>query len=204
MITILSYGSGNVNAIANIFSKEGIPFEIAGNANSLANASKVVLPGVGAFDQTMDLLNESGMRETLDQLVLSERIPVLGVCVGMQVMAKRSDEGIASGLGWIDAVVKQMDTSSLDAKPYLPHMGWNSIHQRQPHRILDGVDEKRGFYFLHSYCFHSSDPANILTTTVYGQEFCSSVVAGNIFGFQFHPEKSHSNGIRLFKNFAEL
>lgn len=204
MIKVLSYGSGNVKAITNIYKRLNIPCEIASTKEDLVAADKIVVPGVGAFDHTMILLEKSGMLDTLNSMVLEDKIPVLGVCVGMQVMASDSEEGERKGLGWIDGSVKQIDTSDLAHKPKLPHMGWNSVKQEKDLAILDGIDAAKGFYFLHSFYFSCLHEENILTTSFYGTEFPSAVVSGNIYGFQFHPEKSHMNGITIFENFAEL
>jgi imidazole glycerol-phosphate synthase subunit HisH len=159
---------------------------------------------VGAFDQTMILLESSGMLDALNSMVLDDQVPVLGVCVGMQVMADESEEGELRGLGWIKGSVRQIDASLLTNKPKLPHMGWNTVTPKQQRPILDGIDHEKGFYFLHSYYFSCASDENVLTTSHYGSEFASAVVANNIYGFQFHPEKSHANGITIFKNFAEL
>ncbi len=202
MIKILGYGSGNVRAITNIYSRLNIPCEVAQASDELETADKIIVPGVGAFDLVMSRLSDSGMLETLNRRVLEDRVPVLGVCVGMQVMGASSDEGELPGLGWIDGRVRGMDVSGLSHKPKLPHMGWNSIAPRQPFDILSGVDPERGFYFLHSFCFDCTHDENVLATATYGQEFSAAIVRDNIFGFQFHPEKSHSNGIAIFKNFA--
>lgn len=204
MIKILSYGLGNIKAIANIYSRLNIPCGIASDKADLESATKVILPGVGAFDQAMKLLNESGMREPVDCLVREEGVPVLGICVGMQMMASQGDEGNAQGLGWIEGRVIELSTSSLSAKPKLPHMGWNSLRPTEQHRLFEGVDCDRGFYFLHSYHFVCADEENVLATSQYGEEFASAVSSGNIYGVQFHPEKSHHNGVSIFKNFAEI
>lgn len=204
MIKVLSYGSGNVKAITNIYKRLNIPCQVARTKAELTSADKVIVPGVGAFDQTMLLLETSGMLDALNTMVLHDKVPALGVCVGMQVMANRSEEGTCKGLGWIDGEVKQLDASRLMHKPRLPHLGWNSIVPKKQLPILDNVDGDQGFYFLHSYYFSCAKAEHILATSRYGVEFASAVVSGNIYGFQFHPEKSHANGITIFKNFAEL
>lgn len=204
MIKVLNYGSGNVKAITNIYKRLNVPCETASTAAELASATKVIVPGVGAFDQTMILLQGSGMLDALNGLVLEDKVPVLGVCVGMQIMADASEEGSRTGLGWIPGYVRRIDERQLAHKPKLPHMGWNSIIVQRELPILDGIDRERGFYFLHSYYFDCAEERNILTTSSYGGEFPSAVFSGNIYGFQFHPEKSHLNGVTIFKNFAEL
>jgi glutamine amidotransferase len=204
MIGIVNYGSGNVQAIANVYNRVNIPFQIISDYRQIKKIDKLILPGVGAFDATMKVLNNSGLREELDEQVLVCGKPILGICVGMQILAKTSDEGELGGLGWIDGNVKKFDVSKIKEKPFLPHMGWNSIEPLFDHELFKGVDNDLGFYFVHSYYFDASFSSNILTTTFYGEQFSSAVINQNIFGVQFHPEKSHSNGIHLLSNFARL
>ncbi len=204
MIAIVDYGSGNIQAIKNIYKRLNIPCEVSASPDVLSNADKLILPGVGAFDDSMNKLNTSGLKIILDKQVLEEKIPILGVCVGMQIMANSSEEGNSPGLGWIDAKVRRFDEESLLIKPKLPHMGWNSIASKKESSILNGIDKNKGFYFLHSYFIECNDKENILTTTDYCSNFASSFSKSNIYGFQFHPEKSHANGIQLFKNFAAI
>ena len=150
MITIVNYGSGNVEAIANIYKRLNIAFVVAETPEGLDAASKLILPGVGAFDKTMQQLLDSGLKAKLDELVLNKGVPVLGICVGMQIMAKSSDEGELNGLGWIDGQVKLMDTSNFTQKPYIPHMGWNSIKPRLDHQLLAGINfQQRVLLFAH-------------------------------------------------------
>lgn len=204
MITIIDYGSGNVDAIANIYKRLNIDYQITNDALLIENAEKLILPGVGTFDQTIGKLNSSGLREVLDRKVLVENTPTLGICVGMQIMANSSEEGSEKGLGWIPGKVKKFDTKNLSIKPYLPHMGWNSVKAKNDHDILKDIDMEKGFYFIHTYYFETEKDDNKLTETVYGDIFTSSVYNHNVFGMQFHPEKSHSNGITALKNFAKL
>jgi glutamine amidotransferase len=204
MITIVNYGSGNIQAIGNIYKRLNIPFAIVDKPESLETATKLILPGVGAFDKTMQQLIDSGLKEKLDDLVLKKKTPVLGICVGMQIMAKASEEGNLPGLGWIDGYVKKIDTLRFTQKPHVPHMGWNTIKPVLDHSLLKNIDRDLGFYFLHTYYFSCLHEKNILCTTEYGAKFASGVFLENIFGMQFHPEKSHSNGIQLLKNFASL
>jgi glutamine amidotransferase len=204
MITIVNYGSGNIRAIANIYERLRVPYLIADTFDVIAKAEKIILPGVGAFDETMRMLNQSGLKEALEESVLGRKVPVLGICVGMQILAEGSDEGVLKGLGWIKGQVKLFDKSNLNHKPKLPHLGWNSVSVRKISRLLTSVDAETGFYFIHSYYFNCLDEADILTSSHYGIDFASSVNRENIFGVQFHPEKSHHNGISLLKNFASL
>lgn len=206
MIGIVDYGLGNVQAIGNIYKRLDIPYFLAHDAKVLTDATHVILPGVGAFDWAMARLNESGMRETLDRMILGEGRPVLGICVGMQMMAKRSDEGVAHGLGWFDAEVRLFDHAKFSSRTHLPHMGWNDVYSAQPGPqggLMEGLEEAR-FYFLHSYYFAPSNGEDVLAWTPYGDRFASAVRRGQINGVQFHPEKSHQWGIRLLKNFACL
>jgi glutamine amidotransferase len=203
LITIVDYGVGNVQALANIYKRLEIPCLLAKNAADLASASHVILPGVGAFDWAMARLEASGMHEALADLVRVQRKPVLGICVGMQMMAKGSDEGHLPGLGWFDAHVRRFDESKIQSRTHLPHMGWNDVELERTDGLMQELGSAR-FYFLHSYYFAPNDPADVLATTVYGERFACAVQRGNVYGAQFHPEKSHGWGIQLLKNFAEL
>jgi glutamine amidotransferase len=169
----------------------------------LRRASHIILPGVGAFDWAMTRLQQSGLRQALDEEVLVAKKPVLGICVGMQMMARTSEEGNLPGLGWIDASVLKFDTSLLQGKTHLPHMGWNDVSPARSGGLFDGLDAPR-YYFLHSYYMKPNRAEDTLATTTYGTTFTSAVRSGNVYGTQFHPEKSHQWGIGLLKNFAEL
>jgi glutamine amidotransferase len=204
MIKIVNYGSGNIQAILNIYKRLNIECQVANTPDELLNAKKIILPGVGAFDETMRELLKSGFKESLDQMVLKQHTPIIGVCVGMQILGNKSEEGTLSGLGYIDGEAKKFDTKTFTQKPFLPHLGWNSISIQKNHQIFNSIDFERGFYFLHTYYFECNSEANVLAKTNYGIEFSSAVINANIFGIQFHPEKSHSNGEQLFKNFAEI
>jgi glutamine amidotransferase len=204
MITIVNYGSGNINAIENIYERLRIPYRVADSPEGIKGSDKILLPGVGAFDETISMLDESGFRSVLDHEVLNNKIPVLGICVGMQLLAKRSEEGTRPGLGWIDGEVKKIDKTTLPHKPKLPHLGWNSVKIKKESVLFQGIDEENGFYFLHSYHFFCNQTCNILATTHYGNELVAAVNKEHIYGVQFHPEKSHQNGIQLLKNFAQL
>ena len=204
MIAIVNYGLGNIQAFANIYRRLNIPISIANTVDELVLADRIILPGVGAFDWAMTLLNDSGMRKALEESVIERKTPVLGICVGMQMMAKRSDEGVLDGLGWMEAEVRKFDQTFSKHKINLPHMGWNDVKPHTPNGLFRNLWSGTRFYFLHSYYFHPYQQDQVLAVTDYNGPFASAVCSGNIFGVQFHPEKSHQWGIQLLKNFAEL
>lgn len=204
MITIIDYGVGNIFAFQNVFKRLDVECKIARNAEDLLGAKKIILPGVGSFDYAMDRLNASGMREKLDELVLVNHVPVIGICVGMQMMAKRSDEGNREGLNWIDAEVLKFDEKLINQRTKLPHMGWNDVNPVKSHPLFEGLEKDSIFYFLHSYYFKCHNPLDVLASSDYGVLFSSAIHSKNVFGIQFHPEKSHQYGELLLKNFAKL
>ena len=204
MMAIIDYGLGNIRAFCNIYSRLNIRFRIASKVADLDAVDKIVLPGVGAFDWAMRRLDQSGMRNRLDELVMKEKRPILGVCVGMQIMANRSEEGVLEGLRWIDGEVRRFDEASFIEKTHLPHMGWNDVEVLQSNDLFQGLDAGARFYFLHSYYLAPRHKSNVLAMTDYNGPYASSVRSENVFGVQFHPEKSHGWGIQLLKNFAEL
>ena len=204
MIAIIDYGSGNLAAIANIYKQLKVPHIITSDESDIRKAEKYVLPGVGAFDATMKYLQESGLVDLLNEQVLEGKKKVLGICVGMQILGDSSEEGEFSGLGWIHGRIRKIDVTNISSGPRLPHMGWNSVLLSEPSPTLfDGVDLERGYYFLHSYYFDAADDADVIATVEYGNVFPCAVMHENIYGVQFHPEKSHSNGVAIFRNFAE-
>ncbi len=204
MIAIINYGSGNIQAIGNIYNRLNIPFIIAERPEDLKNTTKIVLPGVGAFDHAMGELEKSGLRHALDEHVLHDKKPVLGICVGMQLLAKDSEEGILKGLGWIDGSVRKFDHLRFNQATHLPHMGWNDVEPAKNNPLFEDVEPGARYYFLHSYYFSCNRQEDQLAATDYGGVFASAVHCGNIYGVQFHPEKSHQSGIQLLKNFATL
>ncbi len=204
MIIIIDYGLGNIRAFVNVYERLNIKTKIAHTAEELKDASKIILPGVGAFDYAMAQLNASGMRDELEKQVIENKIPIMGICVGMQILAKSSDEGNLPGLGWIDGEVKLFDATTIPYKTRLPHMGWNSINPVNNCQLLSGFTDQSRFYFLHSYYFVCNKVESIISTTEYGITYASAVNRDNIYGIQFHPEKSHSNGTQLLHNFAKL
>ena len=203
MIGIIDYGVGNIKAFANIYKNFDMTFKIVKNISEFENITKLILPGVGSFDHAMISLQNSGMREKLDELVLEKKIPVIGICVGMQMLAKSSEEGTLKGLGWIDGIVKKLDKSKIKNGP-LPHMGWNNLIIEKENIIFENLEENPRYYFLHSYYFECYNKDNVIATATYGEKFDCMINHKNIYGIQCHPEKSHHNGMQLLKNFGEL
>ena len=204
MIAIIDYGVGNIKAFVNIYKSLGLDVKIAKHASDLKGATKLILPGVGHFDYAMERFALSGMMEASNELVLEKKVPVVGVCVGMQMLAKSSDEGDLPGLGWIDATVKKFDVSMLKQSTRLPHMGWNDVMSTKNNTLLRNLDYQARFYFLHSYFFSCNQPEDSIAVADYGINFTCVVNHENIYGVQFHPEKSHHFGIQLLKNFSEI
>jgi glutamine amidotransferase len=204
MITLIDYGVGNIFAFQNVYKRLNISTQIAKTQRDLANAKKLILPGVGSFDYAMAQLNSSGMREKLDELVIGNKVPVIGICVGMQIMGNRSDEGNLEGLKWIDSEILKFDESLIKQRTKLPHMGWNDVTPVNNHPLFIGLEKEAIFYFLHSFYFKCNNPADSIAFTDYGLSFSSAVNKDNIYGIQFHPEKSHDYGERLLYNFAKL
>jgi glutamine amidotransferase len=202
VIGIVNYGVGNVRALANIYARLGIEAQVVSAVDDLRRASRFILPGVGAFDWTMTHLEQSGLRGPLTDKVMNDRCPVLGICVGMQMLARRSDEGVLPGLGWIAGEVRRFDVSNFSQRTHLPHMGWNDVRPRGDAALFEGLREAAKFYFLHSYYFAPDRDDDVLAVTDYNGAFASCVHHGHIFGVQFHPEKSHQWGVRLLQNFA--
>ncbi len=204
MISIIDYGLGNIQAFVNMFKRVNIPVAVAGNSAELSKASRLILPGVGAFDHAMTLLHMSGMRQDLDEMVLSKKVPVLGICVGMQMLARSSDEGSLPGLGWISGRVRAFKSEPRSANLPLPHMGWNDVKVLGNCGLFKGLEADARFYFLHSYFFECDHQENVSAVADYGINFACAVHAANIHGVQFHPEKSHHYGSQLLSNFAEI
>lgn len=204
MMTIIDYGVGNINAFVNVYKRVDVPVSIARSREDLLGASKIILPGVGHFDHAMKRLNDSGMRGSLDELVLEQNVPVVGICVGMQLMAHHSEEGNMEGLKWIDATVRKFDETSMHYDTRLPHMGWNDVEPTIESPLFLGLEREAIFYFLHSYYFECHHQDDIAATTEYGNTFTSVANHKNRYGVQFHPEKSHHYGEILLHNFAKL
>lgn len=201
MVAIINYGLGNINAFCNIYKKLSIDYVVADKESKLNNATRLILPGVGSYDRAMNLLNQSGMRSKIDKLVLEKKIPIIGICVGMQILGINSEEGRQKGLGYIRANVKKLVSKKHDF--ILPHMGWNKVAITQEDKILKNVNNDSRFYFLHSYHVDCDDELVIGTSNYFGT-FTSIINYDNIYGVQFHPEKSHDSGTTVLKNFADL
>jgi imidazole glycerol-phosphate synthase subunit HisH len=176
---------------------------ISASAEDIHSADKIILPGVGHFARTMSHLEKTGLRKALDDAVLEKRTPVLGICLGMELMAETSEEGGAEGLGWLDAKAVRFAVAD-KARYKVPHMGWNGIKIKSPTRLTDGLAETDEFYFAHSYHLELADEKDLLSETEYESQFPSAIAKENIFGVQFHPEKSRDAGARLLKNFVEM
>lgn len=204
MITIVDYGLGNIAAFLNMYKRMNIPARAVRSAAELAEAERIILPGVGAFDHAMELLEKSGMRATLDRLVLSEKKPVMGVCVGMQILTEASDEGESEGLGWIPGRTRALADQRSSARLPLPHMGWNDVEPGSGCPLFKGLEGDTRFYFLHSYYVEPASRDDAIAITGYGPRFASAVRRQNVWGVQFHPEKSHRWGATLLKNFATV
>lgn len=204
MIRIVDYGVGNIQAFVTMFKRLGLPAERARAPADLAGATRLILPGVGAFDHAMQLLSQSGMREPLEAMVLGQEVPVLGVCVGMQMLASGSDEGVLPGLNWIPGHVRAFASSPETAHLPMPHMGWNDLQVKPLSKLFMGFEPDPRFYFLHSYYVACDDKAHVAATATYGLQFDSVVSKGHIHGVQCHPEKSHHVGSQLLKNFVVL
>lgn len=200
-VCILDYGSGNVKSVFNLFSTVADHVVVSNETEKILGASHIVLPGVGAFSTAMRKIRDTLPMESLEQAVLVEKRPFLGICVGMQIMASRGMEfGEHAGLGWIAGSVEKLDTKGLP----LPHVGWNNLICKQESPLLAGLGDDPDFYFVHSFAFHAENPQHVLATTEYGEVFCSVIQRENLYGVQFHPEKSQRTGIKLVKNFLSL
>jgi len=205
MITIVDYGMGNLGSIKNMFKYIGVEAHIESDIDKIKNASKILLPGVGSFDTAIRKINEGELREVLDEKALKEQVPILGICLGMQLLTDSSEEGTLSGLGWIPAETKNFK-GIIDHTLKVPHMGWNLVKESNSSALSEGFNEfeEVRFYFVHSYFVQVKNREHSILTTDYGIEFDSAIQKDNIYGAQFHPEKSHKFGMKLFENFARI
>lgn len=203
MIVIVDYGMGNLGSILNMLRRVDAPAVISGDPAQILGATKLILPGVGAFDQGMSNLRRLGLAELVTRKALEQSTPLLGICLGMQLLGRASEEGSEPGLGLIDA---RSIRFRRDADPGLkiPHMGWNTVAQRKPSALFEAMHPEPRFYFVHSYHVVCASPGDVLAVASYGGEFVAAVERANIYGMQFHPEKSHKFGMKLLQNFAAL
>lgn len=205
MICIVDYGVGNIQAFLNLFKRLGVEARRADTPDALSDATRLVLPGVGHFDHAMQRLNDSGMRQRLEEQALGAQVPVVGICVGMQMLAGGSDEGSLPGLNWVPGRVRAFASQPQSAALPMPHMGWNDLQPRDHSKLFSkGFGEGAQFYFLHSYFFDAEDKGDVAATASYGLDFDAVVSRGHVHGVQCHPEKSHHWGEQLLKNFVEL
>lgn len=205
MITIINYNAGNIKSIQNMLKRIGAKSCISSDKNEIAQADKLILPGVGHYDYGMRNLIESGLIETLNKKVVEEKTPLLGICLGAQLLGNKSEEGTEKGLGWIDLDVVKFDKTKMNENLKIPHMSWNEIDLKKHSKLTEGLASNEArFYFVHSYHIKANDKEAVLATSNYGYEFVSAVEKNNIFGVQFHPEKSHKFGMKLLDNFVRI
>lgn len=203
MIVIVDYGVGNLGSIVNMFKKVGVKAVASSDPGVIEQAQQLILPGVGAFDPGMSKLHERNLIPLLNQQVLEKQVPVLGLCLGLQLMTEGSAEGSLPGLGWLDAAAMRFEFEASNIHLKVPHMGWNTLEILRPHPLFSDLLPEARFYFVHSYYVQCRDAGSVLAETDYGIRFHSVVAKGNIMGAQFHPEKSHRFGMQLLRNFAE-
>lgn len=202
---IIDYGAGNLLSVKNMLKRAGVEEVIISNRpEDIAKAGKLILPGVGHYDYGIRKLKDSGLIPIIEKKVFEEKIPILGICLGAQLMTNSSDEGIEKGLGWVDSHTVAFDKSRLSAGLKIPQMGWNYVKSFKESPLFEGMYSDPRFYFVHSYHFQMKYPEDIWLQTEYGYEFCAAFQRDNIFGCQFHPEKSHKFGLRLIENFIKL
>ena len=203
MITIVNYGVGNLASIKNMLKKAGFEAVLATEKSEIEKASKIILPGIGAFDHCMSEFNKSGLRELVTKKVLGEKTPVLGICVGLQMLMESSEEGVEPGLGWIKGKTIKFKKEKLgDLK--IPHMGWTNVQIVKDTLLTQQLGDEPRFYFVHSYYVQPEEQSDIMLTATYGYEFTAAINHENIFGAQFHPEKSHKYGMKILENFGSL
>lgn len=201
-ISVIDYGSGNLASVVNMIRHEGGEAQIITEPSQLETAEKLILPGVGAFDHGMSSLRQGGWIAPLERAVLERKVPVMGICLGMQLLTQGSEEGQEPGLGWLDAYARLFRPENTKLK--VPHMGWNEVRQVREDILMPLIDSGRRFYFVHSYRVECRNPEDVLLECDYGETFVAAFHRDNIWGFQFHPEKSHKFGMELFRHFLEV
>ena len=204
MIVVVDYGVGNLASISNMLRRIGVSAAIAADPQAIAGADRIILPGVGAFDHAMRKLREGPLLSALERRVLRDKTPLLGLCLGAQLLTSESDEGKERGLGWVDAVTVRFDASRTTERLAIPHMGWSRVTTVRSHDLLKTDEPEPRFYFAHSYHIQCNDPHLVIGTARYGYDFTAAIAAANVMGVQFHPEKSHVFGMRLLRNFCDL
>ncbi|MBL4755581.1 MAG: imidazole glycerol phosphate synthase subunit HisH [Flavobacteriales bacterium] len=203
MLVIIDYGMGNLHSVLKAFKRLRIEAKVSADKAEIQAADKLILPGVGHFERGMENLNERGLIQTLNEEVLEKGKPILGICLGMQLFTKYSEEGNTKGLGWLDAETVQFSFPEAEKKYRIPHIGWNSLNLGNESVLYRGMHANPSFYFVHSYYVRSNNETDVAASTEYGLSFTSSMVKDNIFATQFHPEKSHDDGLKLLQNFVE-
>lgn len=204
MLVIVDYGVGNLTSIKNMLYKLGYhDVVVSKDQSQIMDADKLILPGVGHFDYGMRQLRASGLVDTLNHVVIEEKKPLLGICLGAQLLTRGSDEGTEKGLGWIEADTVKFDSSIIDSGLKVPHMGWSDVDANRSSRLFQDMYEEPRFYFVHSYHIVCDNPSNVVVKANYGFEFTAGLENGNILGMQFHPEKSHKYGMKLLSNFIK-
>lgn len=201
-VTIVDYGMGNVGSIANMLKKVGVASQLTADPDRIATADRLILPGVGAFDTAMERLEADGLAAALRERARDHEVPLLGICLGMQLLADASEEGVLPGLGVVPGRVERLPAVGPEGPLRIPHMGWSTVDVERPHRLLEPLGVEARYYFVHSYAFRCADPGDVVATTTYGDPFTSVVARGDVVGVQFHPEKSHRHGWALLAAFA--
>lgn len=201
MITIIDYGVGNLSSIKNMLKRIGVAAEITNDVAAIEKAEKLILPGVGHFNYGMEQLHKSGLVSILNEKVLEKKVPILGICLGVQLLTQSSEEGTAAGLGWIAGKTIAFDKTKLQANQKIPHMGWSEVSNYQQSKLFTNMPDEPRFYFVHSYHLALENSADVLVTANYGYQFAAGIEHENILGVQFHPEKSHKFGMKLLENF---
>ena len=203
MITIVDYGSGNLLSIKNMLRRLGMEVLISSDATIISKSDKLILPGVGSFDYGMAQLHKSGLVEVLTEMVLYKQIPILGICLGVQLFTEFSEEGVEEGLGWIKGKTVGFNKMNLNSNQKIPHMGWTNVYNYQKSKLFTGMYDNPSFYFVHSFHLCLENVEDEMLNSNYGYTFCAGIEHNNILGVQFHPEKSHKYGMKIFENFLK-